>query len=132
MGRRRKSSGFFETVFKAVTGTGTDEMLHGLALAASEGSDRFIGLAFQLAEFALENHCGQVALFPAVEAGQVTPQELLQASAAAPHGVGADLGVLQEDLGLRVFKQRHPCHSQLVFRVRASGGSIPSQEKRLQ
>jgi hypothetical protein len=76
-----------------VPAAGADEVLHRLAGAASEVGDRLRGLAFQFAEFALENHLGQLSLFLAVEAGQVALQEPFQAPATTAHVRGGNLSI---------------------------------------
>jgi hypothetical protein len=92
-----------------VPGAGADEVLHRLALPAGEVGDGFGGLAFQVAELALEHHPSQFVLLDAIEAGQVAAQEALQAPAAAAHVGGGDLGVVKQGDRVRVFQQRHPC-----------------------
>ena len=78
---------------RVVPAAGADEVLHRLAGAAGEVGDRLGGLAFQFAEFALENHLGQLPLFLAVEARQVAPKKPFQASATTAHVGGGNLGV---------------------------------------
>src|SRR5207249_3931986 len=94
-----------------VPGAGADEVLHGLARAVGEGGDGLGRLALEVTELALEDDPGEFVVLLAVEAGQVAPQEVLQAATAAAHVLGGDLSSGEQSQGGRVFEQGHPCHS---------------------
>src|SRR5262249_62082135 len=83
---------------------GADEVLQGAALLAGLVGDRLGGLALQPGELAAEDRGGVGALLGAVEQRQVAVQEGGQVPAASADGSGADVGLVQQGLGVGGFQ----------------------------
>src|ERR1700719_405334 len=87
---------------------GADEVLQGSAFLPGLGGNRLGGLALQAGEFGAEDGGGMAALLVAVEAGKVALDEGGQVTGAGTNVVGADVGLIEKGLGLRMFqKGRH-------------------------
>ena len=82
-----------------------DEELDGLAGHPRRDRDRLTGLALQAAQQPADDERGVLALFGAIELGQVTFQEARQVVRAVPNGVGENGGVVQERLSLGVIQE---------------------------
>jgi hypothetical protein len=87
-----------------VPGAGADEVLHGLTGPVGLVGDGLGGLALQVAELALHDNLGQLALLDAVEAGEVACQEVAQAVAAAANIGCGDVGIGEQGLSRGVLQ----------------------------
>src|SRR5262249_10938148 len=84
-----------------------DEQLQGAAFLAGLVGDGFGGLALQSAELAAAGGAGGAALLGAGEVGQVAGQVGFQGGGAGADGVRAEVGVVEQGLGIGVFEQVH-------------------------
>ena len=90
-----------------VPAAGTDKQLQRPAFFAGLRRDRFGGLTLQAGQFAAQHGAGVLALFVAVEAGQVADEEGFEAGGTRLHGSGRDLGIVEQGLRIGMVENVH-------------------------